>query len=88
MNVHSHQVKHELDGIENKIKDMGDSRNHIGSKTNPSKNGTFVEECQPKFLANEIQKHEQNDLSNEMHKLSNDDPSLIEQVSHLNPLQC
>jgi hypothetical protein len=81
-------VKHELDGIENKIKDMGDSTKHIGRKTNASKDGTFVEEYQPKFLANEIQKHEQNDLSNEMHKLSNDDPSLIEQVSHLNPLQC
>jgi len=81
-------VKHELDGIENKIKDMGDSTKHIGSKTNPSNNGTFVEECQPQFLANETQKHEQNDLSDEMHKLSNDDPSLIEQVSHLNPLQC
>ncbi len=81
-------MKRELDGIGDEIKDMGDSTKHIGSKTNPSKDGTFVEECQPQFVANEIQKHEQNDISNEMHKLSNDDPSLIEQVSHLNPLQC
>lgn len=81
-------MNHELDGIRDEIKDMGDSTKHIESKTNPSKDGTFVEECKPQFLANVIQKHEQNDLSNEMHILSNDDPSLIEQVSHLNPLQC
>jgi hypothetical protein len=81
-------VKRELDGTGDEIKDMGDSTKHIGSKTNPSKDGTFVEECQPQSLANVIQKHEQNDLFNEMHKLSNNDPSLIEQVSHLNPLQC